>query len=110
METDHKPLLSFLGGQELDTLPPHIQRFRMRLMRYSYKISHVPGKSLWTADTLSRALLPAVKESMDDELMESTNVYVDSIVEHLPASKSFLDNLRELLKSDSVCSNIMKMC
>lgn len=52
--------------------------------------------------TLSRAPLPAVKESMDDELMESTNIYVDNIVEHLPASQSFLENLRELLKSDSV--------
>lgn len=101
METDHKPLLSLLGGQELDALLPRIQRCRMRLMRYSYKISHVPGKSLWTADTLSRAPLPAVKENMDDELMESTNIYVDNIVEHLPASQSFLDNLRELLKSDS---------
>lgn len=46
METDHKLLLSLLGAQELDTLPPRIQRFRMRLMRYAYTISHVPGKSL----------------------------------------------------------------
>lgn len=110
METDHKPLLSLLGAQELDILPPRIQRFRMRLMRYSYKISHVPGKSLWTADVLSRAPLPASKDNTNEELMESTNIYVDNIVEHLPASQSFLDNLREHLKTDSVCSNVMRMC
>ncbi|RXN31806.1 Transposon Ty3-G Gag-Pol poly [Labeo rohita] len=54
METDHKPLLSLLGSQALDALPPRFQRFKMRLMRYSYSIVHVPGKSLWVADTLSR--------------------------------------------------------
>ena len=34
LETDHNPLVSLLGGQALDMLPPRIQRFRMRLMRY----------------------------------------------------------------------------
>ncbi|KAI2645074.1 Retrovirus-related Pol polyprotein [Labeo rohita] len=91
-----------LGGQELDALPPCIQCFQVRSMRNSYKISHVPRKSFWTADTLSCAPLTAVKENMDEELMESTNIYVDNVMEHLPASLSFLDNLRELLKLDSV--------
>lgn len=54
METDHKPLTSLLGTQPLDYFPPRIQRFRMRLMRYSYSVEHVPGKSSWTADALSR--------------------------------------------------------
>ncbi|KAL1268845.1 hypothetical protein QQF64_034208 [Cirrhinus molitorella] len=63
-----------------------------------------------TADTLSRTPLPAVKGNIDEELMDSTNIYVDNIMEQFPASQSFLDNLRELLKLDSVCSSIMKMC
>ncbi|CAM4630646.1 unnamed protein product [Leuciscus chuanchicus] len=42
LETDHKPLLSLLSTKHLDDLPPRLQRFRMRLMRYSYEISHVP--------------------------------------------------------------------
>ncbi|KAJ8380840.1 hypothetical protein SKAU_G00016180 [Synaphobranchus kaupii] len=110
IETDHKPLLSLLGAQALDALPPRIQRFRMRLMRYSCQISHVPGKSLWTADTLSRAPLRNNAASADDELMESTNIYVDSVMEQLPASASYLDSLREHLKADSVCSSVMRMC
>ncbi|KAJ7988619.1 hypothetical protein DPEC_G00311090 [Dallia pectoralis] len=32
LETDHKPLVSLLGGKALDDLPPRIQRFKMRLM------------------------------------------------------------------------------
>ena len=34
IETDHKPLVSLLGQKTLDELPPRIQRFRMRLMRF----------------------------------------------------------------------------
>lgn len=29
LETDHKPVLSLLGSQALDALPPRIQRFKM---------------------------------------------------------------------------------
>ena len=38
--TDHKPLVSLLGSKPLDSLPPRVQRFRMRLMRFTYTISH----------------------------------------------------------------------
>ena len=110
LETDHKPLLSLLGAQALDTLPPRIQRFRMRLMGYSYTISHVAGKDLWTADTLSRAPLRAEATRADNELMESTNIYVDSIMDNLPVSATYMDTLRENLRADSVCSAVMKMC
>ena len=74
LETDHKPLVSLLGGQALDALPPRIQRFRMRLMRYSYDVIHVPGKTLTTADTLSRAPLRDGGTRRDGELMEDTTV------------------------------------
>jgi len=52
-ETDHKPLVSLLGSKNLEELPIRIQRFRMRLMRFSYTITYVPGKNLVVADTLS---------------------------------------------------------
>ncbi|KXJ30128.1 Retrovirus-related Pol polyprotein from transposon opus [Exaiptasia diaphana] len=42
--TDHKPLVSLLGSKDLDTLPPRIQRFRMRMMRFHYSIKHIPEK------------------------------------------------------------------
>ena len=54
IETDHKPLVSLLGHKDLNDLPIRIQRFRLRLMQYSYTISHVPGKELVIADFLSR--------------------------------------------------------
>ena len=57
LETDHKPLVPLLGKTNLDCLPPRVLRFRIRLMRFDYSISHVPGKFLYTADALSRALI-----------------------------------------------------
>ena len=41
--TDHKPLLPMLMTHCLDQLPPRIQCFRMRLLRFNINI-HVPGK------------------------------------------------------------------
>jgi hypothetical protein len=39
----------------LAELPARKQRFKMRLMRFDFSISHVAGKDLNIADTLSRA-------------------------------------------------------
>lgn len=55
IETDHKPLVALLGQKDLNELPPRIQRFRIRLMRYNFSIKHIPGKELIVPDTLSRA-------------------------------------------------------
>uniref|UniRef100_A0A1A7X3E1 Gypsy retrotransposon integrase-like protein 1 n=1 Tax=Iconisemion striatum TaxID=60296 RepID=A0A1A7X3E1_9TELE len=111
LETDHKPLVSLLGKQALTELPPRIQRFRLRLMGYSYTISHTPGKALLTADTLSRA---PVNHNPDcesaTELLEDTNIYVNEIVRTLPASRTYLAQLKEQLKRDDICSDVMSHC
>ena len=39
LETDHKPLVPLLSHKGLDSLPPRILRFRLRLMRYDYEIN-----------------------------------------------------------------------
>ena len=43
------------ASRSLDELPLRLQRFRMRMLRYCFSISHVPGKNLIVADALSRA-------------------------------------------------------
>ena len=53
IETDHKPLVPLLGTKNLDSLPPRVLRFRLRLSRFQYQITHVPGKQLYTADTIT---------------------------------------------------------
>ena len=55
IETDHKPLVPLLSTKNREELSAREQRFRMRMMRFSYSILHVSGKALFTVDTLSRA-------------------------------------------------------
>lgn len=62
VETDHQPLVTLLGNTVLDTMPPRLQRFRIKLMCYQLRVVYVLGKHLATADTLSRA--PDEKPSM----------------------------------------------
>jgi len=40
LETDHKPFIPLLGQKSLDLLPPRVLRFRLRLMRFHYKVEH----------------------------------------------------------------------
>ncbi|KXJ14667.1 Retrovirus-related Pol polyprotein from transposon 17.6 [Exaiptasia diaphana] len=67
VETDHKPFVPLFVSKNLSELPSRIQRLRMRLMRFDFSISHVAGKDLITADTLSRA--PLSKCSDPDDLL-----------------------------------------
>ena len=58
------------SNKNLDELPIWVQRFQLRLMRYSFMISHVAGKDLAIADALSRA--PFSEPTADDLLLFST--------------------------------------
>ena len=86
LNTDHKPLVPLLGSMNLDQLPPRIQRFRMRLMRFSFNIVYIPGKDLTTADALSRA--PLIKPPPEEERRKEVEVraYVSSLIRYLPAT------------------------
>jgi transposase InsO family protein len=107
IETDHKPLVSLLGKKLLDDLPPRVLRFRLRLMKYSYTVYHVPGKRIYTADTLSRA--PLSGTSSVESKSEDT-AFVDSIIESLPATEKRLQEIREHLENDEVLQTVMGYC
>ena len=87
IETDHKPLVSLLGSKSLDDLPARIQRFRMRMMRFTYTISHVPGKNLCTTDTLPRAPIVRPLNQEQEKLTDDVKAYADSVIKHLPATE-----------------------
>ena len=75
-------------------------------MRFDFTITHVPGKELHTADTLSRAPLSRV----DDPLRKEVHAYVQMIVTGLPASEERLENIREQQENDSECSQLKELC
>lgn len=105
IETDHKPLVSLLGSKNLEELTPRLQRFRMRLMRFQFTISYVPGKKLIIADTLSRA--PSGTQEKNEKDFESeTTAFVDMIMKGLPVSNKRLDEIREKQASDPITSEL----
>ena len=110
LETDHKPLIPLLGNKNLDQLPPRILRFRLRLDRFSFDIQHVPGKELYTADTLSRAPVQC-KISVDSvELQELAELCVAHVISHLPAGSKRIDSYREAQSKDVICKQVMTYC
>ena len=91
LETDYKPLVPLLGKKSLDLLPPCVLRFRLCLARFQYTIHHVPGKTFYTGDLLSRA--PSQELNRDtSRLSTEVELFVDAITVALPASPSRLDS------------------
>ena len=105
IETDHKPLIPLLGTKHLDSLPPRVLRFRLRLARFDYSIQHVPGKLLYTADTLSRSRSSCNQN--DAGLQEEAEAVMEIYVAHLPASAKRLDDYRRAQAEDNTCSSVI---
>ena len=78
-------------------------------MRFQYTIQHVPGKSLYTADTLSRAPL---KNPCDAAIVnsEETEQFVRAIRAVLPASADRLETFAKHQANDNICSQLIKFC
>ena len=109
LETDHKPLVSLLGSKNLDELPIRLQRFRMRLMRFSYTISYVPGKQLTIADALSRA--PVTSSSTDDDAFHAeVDAYVNLTIQSIPTTVSRLKEIKAAQAADEVCQKLVHYC
>ena len=107
IETDHKPLVPLLSTKHLDNLTPRVLRFRLRLARYSYSIQHVPGKLLYTADTLSRA---PVKEVHSLQLLDEVESFIESVAVNLPASSNQLEAYKRAQSADPICSRLKEYC
>ena len=110
IETDHKPLVSLLGSKNLEELPLRVQRFRLRLMRYDFSISHVPGKDLIIADALSRAPDSGYKPQSSDLQQSEVEAYVDQIICSLPATEGRLEQIRREQQQDTVCQRLTQYC
>ena len=108
IEMDHKPLVPLLGLKHLDSLPPRILRFRLRLARFDYLIVHLPGKLLYTADTLSRA--PCSSFDNDTELQLDAERFVDMCVLQFPLTAERLRQYQRAQDEDPICCSIREFC
>ena len=109
IHTDHKPLVPILSIKRLEELPLRVQRIRLRLLRFHFMIFHIPGKQLTTADTLSQAPLQNLTPT-DTQLKEDCDAYVAFKVSNFPATESRLGKIREALKQDEICQQLMCYC
>ena len=83
VETDHKPLVSVMSEKELAKLHLRVQRFRLRMMKFSYDVTYTPGEKLVLADALSRA-------PVQIQVSEIEPYLIGEMVRDLPISPSQL--------------------
>nr|XP_037276595.1 uncharacterized protein K02A2.6-like [Rhipicephalus microplus] len=79
LETDHHPLLA-IAQKPIGDVPPRLQRFFLRLMRYDTEMRFVPGKQLLLADMLSRAPTSSYASDVGSDDVE---VHAASVVSSL---------------------------
>ena len=108
IETDHKPLVPILGSKNLEEMSPRIQRLCVHLLRFDFTVSHIPGKSLITTDTLSRA--PVAQQDDHYCTEEEIDLYVQHVLASLTASNTQLERIREKQEEDKVCQTLKQYC
>ena len=101
IHTDHKPLVPLFSTKQLDELPLRVQRFRLRMLRYHFTISHLPRKDLVIADMPSDSDLLFYRE---------TSVFVDAVVQSLPATDAQLERIKREQEQDDVCKQFIVYC
>lgn len=104
VETDHKPLIP-LFVKPLCDCPLRIQRLLIRVQRYDLRVSYTPGKFMYTADTLSRAVDPHAEPNQKTE--EDIKVYVDSVIESLPVTSNRMTQFVEETKKDDTMQQLV---
>ena len=108
IETDHKPLVPLMSSKHLNDLPPRVLRFRLRMAKFDYEIRHVPGKYLYTADTLSRDTIPELES---DPLEEEVESYVGAVTQFcIPATPQRLQEYRQAQEEDPDCVQVKEYC
>ena len=89
----------------VDDLPPRILHFRLCLTQFDYTISHVPGKLLYTADTLSHA--PQECLVRDAELADLTEEQMTTTTTNqFPTTTDSLESYQQAHKEDPICTQL----
>ena len=73
-------------------------------------IMHSPGRSLFTADTLSRTPV-SQPLTMDKELQDVTDAFVNIVVmQNLPISEKRLEEIQQHQTRDPICTQLKAYC
>ncbi|OWF56513.1 Transposon Ty3-I Gag-Pol polyprotein [Mizuhopecten yessoensis] len=108
VETDHKPLVAIFA-KAFNGCPPRIQRMRLRLQKYDFRLSHTPGRYMYTADTLSRASVKDVHDDSTKAMNHDVEMYVDCIYKSLPVTDAKLDEIRRATQQDGTMNRLARV-
>ena len=103
IQTDHRPLVASLQTKRLDSLSPRLQRFKMRLSRYDYWITYVPGKQQSVPDAFSRSPIDSVETFMEADIQDY-NIFT---VQSMPISPTQLEKVVNEQHKDPVLSKLI---
>ena len=106
VQTDHKPLVPLFTTKHLEELPLRVQRFRLRMMRFNFSMSHVPGKHLLIADARSRS--PNAEAEAINVLHEEIQVFVDAVLAAIPATEERIEQIRQAQQKDTECQKLLE--
>ena len=99
IQNDHKPLKTIFS-RSITSCPPRIQRFFLRLQKYSFVLEYSPGRTMKVADTLSRAYTPIGENKSEIDEAEMMH-YVHSVIQTLPISDAMLQRLQSETARDT---------
>ena len=109
IHTDHKPLIPLFSTKNLEDLPVCIQRYRLRMIRFHFTISHVPGKQLTIADALSQARSDS-PSTTDHTFEQESQTFVNAVIQSLPATEERLQQIKESQQWDTTCIQLKQHC
>ena len=108
--TDHKPLVPLFSTKELEQIPIRVQRYRLRMMRFSFTIAHRPGKELIIADALSRSPSQNSTDPDSDLLHQEADAFVRMVMQSLPATENRIKQIRDCQQQDETCKLVTSYC
>lgn len=100
IETNHEPFVPILSPKFSDDLKPRLQRFCMQLLRYNYKMRHIPGKDLVATDLLSRKLVHS-PDNNNAKLESEVELHAINIIRSIPASSQMLSRIKYVQQTDT---------
>lgn len=107
VETDHKPLVSIIN-KPIATAPARLQRMLMRLQPYAFKLVYKPGKYLYLADALSRAVQPVSEPPAEPRDQLDARAQVCAVAVGNPIIDTHFIRIQKETQSDSELQALTK--
>ena len=105
VQSDHKPLESVFK-KSIAATTPRLQCMLLRLLKFQLHVDYLPGKSMYIADTLSRAYLTEPPTRSDRELSDGIEVTVHTVLHETSISNKTLEEIREAPSADATLTEL----